>query len=115
MKTHLKKVINLQKVEKNTTKIKRLRPEQYYEINVWNNTKDKWNYNEMNRIAKTYVAEENARVSRRTHEGKRMSAIRKIKKKTRKNDIDHKALLMDALRMKAMRVLPRTKRLVREA
>ena len=51
MKTHLKKVRNGNTTMKRDTY--RIRPQDHYQIRVWNDTKPGWNYNEMNRIKKT--------------------------------------------------------------
>lgn len=98
MKTHLKKVRNGETTMKRGTK--RIGPEQYYNILVWNDTKPGWNYKEMNRLKNQYIAEENARVRKRMLQAASMNAIRKIKKMKRKNDISHKELLLSSLMKK---------------
>ena len=99
MKTHLKKLRNEKTTMKRDTF--RLTPESYYNLNrVWNDNTGGWNYEEMNRRVKQYIAEENARVTKRRRQAAKMSAIRKMKKKKRINDIDHRALLYSVLKNK---------------
>lgn len=98
MKTHLKKLRNGKTTMKRDTY--RIGPENHYNIRVWNDTIDGWNYKEMNRQRNQYIAEENARVTKRRRQAARMNAIRKLKKKKRQNDIDHRALLSSLITKK---------------
>lgn len=100
MKTHLK--THLKKLSEGKTTMKRdtyrLAPENYYNLRVWNDKTHGWNYEEMNRQAKQYIAEENARVKKRIRQAAKMNGIRKMKKKI--NDKDHRALLSSVLKNK---------------
>ena len=98
MKTHLKKLRNGKTTMKRDTY--KIGPENHYNIRVWNDTIDDWNYEEMNRLKHLYIAEENARVTKRRRQAARMNAIRKLKKKKRQNDIDHRALLSSLITKK---------------
>lgn len=98
MKTHLTKLSEGKTTMKSD--IYRLAPEIYYNLSVWNDKTHGWNYEEMNRQAKQYIAEENARVKKRIRQAAKMRAIRKMKKKKRMNDIDHRALLSSVLKNK---------------
>ena len=103
MRKLLKKIIDGKKVKKKRKKGYSYipRPESLYKIEIYKLFNDKtgytYNYDEMERIARQYVKEENRRFLNRLRAVKKWKAIQKMRKKIRNNDRKHKSLLSSVL------------------
>jgi hypothetical protein len=102
MRKHLQKIINGKNPKKKNSH--RLRPENFYKIEIFKALNDKtgytYNYDEMERIGRQYVEEENRRVLNRIRAMRKWKAIQKMRKKKRNSDIEHKSLLLSVLKNK---------------